>query len=226
MIWNIAEKKMSREIYLIALVCLFSAFASCGKTGKEKYFTGTIEYAYSYTSDSLNADSLARVRPAKGSFRYDTINYQSQFIGQDTETYYYSGVRNKCLQETHSLINFLCIDYNGVTDSVLSTSLYDTDEKVLGYSCKILEMQKSNSWVKYYVSNELKIAPATYEKHKSYNWDIYGEKANGGLILKSEHRFKNFVMKGVATNVKAYPGDFSALEMDEKRMDEMCNAKN
>jgi hypothetical protein len=113
-----------------------------------------------------------------------------------------------------------------LTDSVSTYKVYDTDEKVLGYSCKILEMQKGNSWVKNYVSNELKMAPATYQKHKSYNWDFYGEKAGGGLILKSEHRFKNFVMKGVVTNIKTHPGDFNALEMDVKQIGEICNAKN
>ena len=69
--------------------------------------------------------------------------------------------------------------------------------------CRLLEIQKSNSWVKYYVSKEQKIAPATYQHHRSYNWDVYGEKAGGGLILRSEHRFKMFTMMGIATDVKS-----------------------
>lgn len=214
-----------RYPHLIILLLLM-VYAGCKSRAKEKYFTGTIEYAYSYESDSMNADSLARVRPAKGDFRYDLNNYQSRFIGQDTLTFYYSGNLNKCVSENNSLRNYECEDYGVLTDSIVTYKLYDTDEKILGHSCKILEMQKSNSWVIYYISNELKIAHATYGKHKSYNWDIYGEKANGGLILKSEHRFKNFVMKGVATNIKEYPQDFSALEIDENRMNEICNTKN
>lgn len=214
-----------RYLYVFILLLLM-LHAGCKSKAKEKYFTGTIDYAYSYESDSMNTDSLARVRPAKGTFRYDLYNYQSRFIGQDTLTYYYSGNLNKCVSENNSQRNYTCEDYGVLTDSVSAYKVYDTDEKVLGYSCKILEMQKRNSWVKYYVSSELKIAPATYQKHTSYNWDIYGEKAEGGLILKSEHRFKNFVMKGVVTNIKAHPGDFSALEIDVKQMNEICNAKN
>lgn len=193
----------------------------CNKPGK-KYFTGTIEYTYTYSSDSLNADSLAKTRPSKGLLRYDTVNYQSKFIGTDTIVYYYSGRFNKCLSETDHLGNYACEDYGVFTDSVLSYRLIDTDEKILGYSCTILEIQKKNSWLRYYVSNELKIAPATYRKHISYNWDLYGDKAGGGLILRSEHRFKYFTMKGIATAIGARSAGFKALEIDEKLFSQFC----
>lgn len=186
-----------------------------------KYFTGTIEYAYTYRSDSLNADSLAKTRASKSLIRYDTINYQSKFIGVDTISYYYSGRVNKCLSETNHLGNYDCEDYGAFTDSVISYKLTDTDEKILGYSCKILEIQKKNSWLRYYVSNELKIAPATYRRHISYNWDIYGDKANGGLILRSEHRFKYFTMNGIATAIEK-AADLKALEIDEKLFSQFC----
>ena len=193
----------------------------CDKPGN-KYFTGIIEYAYTYSSDSLNADSLAKTRASKSLFRYDTINYQSRFIGVDTIAYYYSGRSNKCLSETGHLGNYECEDYGAFTDSVISYKLTHTDEKILGYSCKILEIQKKNSWLRYYVSNELKIAPATYRQHISYNWDFYGEKANGGLILRSEHRFKYFTMKGIATAIELKAADFKALEIDEKLFSQFC----
>jgi len=210
-----------RYPHLIILLLLM-VYAGCKSGEKGKYFTGTIEYAYSYESDSINADSLTRVRPAKGAFRYDLNNYQSRFIGQDTHTFYYSGNLNKCVSENNSRRNYECEDYGVLTDSIVTYKLYDTDEKILGHSCKILEMQKSNSWVKYYVCNELKIAPATYEKHKSYNWDIYGEIANGGLILKSEHRFKKFVMMGTATTINKINSNFTALQLDEKLFSQIC----
>ncbi len=196
-------------------------FIGCDKPGN-KYFTGTIEYTYTYSSDSLNADSLAKTRPSKSLIRYDTIDYQSMFIGVDTIAYYYSGRLNKCLSETDHLGNYECEDYGAFTDSVISYKLADTDEKILGYSCKILEIQKKNSWLRYYVSNELKIAPATYRQHTSYNWDIYGDKANGGLILRSEHGFKYFTMKGIATAIELRAAGFKALEIDEKLFSKFC----
>ena len=196
--------------------------SGCGTKETEKYFTGIIEYTYTYSSDSLNVDSLSKLRPGKSDFRYDFNNYQSRFITQDTETYYYSGKLNKCLSETNNQKNYSCEDYSLVTDSVLSWKIFDTEERVLGQRCRILEMQKGNSWVRYYVSKELKIAPATYQKHQSYNWDIYGENASGGLILKSENRFKLFTMKGTATKIQVQKDNFRALETNDSIFTSIC----
>jgi len=187
-----------------------------------KYFTGIIEYAYTYKSDSLNVDSLTKTRPSKGLFRYDTLDYQSQFISADTNTNYYSGVLNKCLSQTNHPGGFECQDYGAFTDSIISYKITDTDEKILGYRCKILEVQKKNSWLQYYFTDELKIAPVTYNKHASYNWDFYGEKANGGLILRSEHRLKYFILKGIATSLSRRDDHFKALEIDEKLFSQFC----
>jgi hypothetical protein len=198
--------------------------AGCKDPG-DLYFTGTIEYAYSYTSDSLNVDSLSAARPAKGFFRYDENYYQSRFIGADTNTYYYSGASNKCVSASGVLTNYACEDYGASTDSVLSFKLYDTEEKILGYNCIILEMQKTRSWVKYYVSKEIKMSPVTYRLHRAYNWDFYGEKAGGGMVLKLEHSFKSFTMSGIAIGLKEHDADFKALEIDEIKFAEICNIK-
>ena len=131
---------------IIFLIIMF--IAGCSDRGKT-YFTGSIEYAYTYTSDSLNADSLTRTRPSKSILRYDALNYQSKFITGDTITNYYSGSLNKCLTQTGDSDSFTCEDYSVFTDSVLSYKMFDTDEKILGYSCKVLEIQKKNSWLQY-----------------------------------------------------------------------------
>ena len=208
---------MNRPIVLILIVSI----AGCKNSGN-RYFTGIVDYAYTFASDSLNADSIAKTRPAKSILRYDTLNYQSVFIGADTQTYFYSGIHNKVLYKTGDTGNYECEDYGLFTDSVLSFKLYDTDEKILGYSCKILEIQKKNSWLQYYVSNDLTIAPSTYNKHVSYNWDFYGEKANGGLILKSEHRLKYFTLKGIATHLSSRDDSFKAFEIDDGLFSRHC----
>ena len=207
---------MNKLIIILALLFI----AGC-RNSDSTYFTGIVEYAYAYTSDSLDTDSLTRTRPGKGILRYDTLNYQSQFISADTNTNYYSGILNKCLSRTNPE-NYECVDYGEFTDSVISYRIINTDEKILGYSCKILEAQKKNSSLQYYFSNDLKIAPATYRRHVSYNWDFYGEKANGGLILKSEHRLNYFTMKGIATFLSRRDNNFNALEIDEKLFSEYC----
>ena len=202
------------------------ACSGCRSNVKQKYFTGTIEYSYSYSSDKLNSDSLTSARPERSEFRYDASNYQSRFIGKDTEIFYYSGIRNKCLGKVNSEEKYSCEDYSKVTDSVVSWKMYDTEEKVLNHSCIILEIQKKNSWVKYYVSRKLKIAPATYQKHMSYNWNFYGDKTEGGLILKLEHRFRFFAMKGIAKIISINNNkDFKALEISEELFSMNCKEK-
>jgi len=208
--------------YIYMLIVLLVQ-AGCRNNGSQDYFTGVVEYAYTYSSDSLNTDSLSKLRPVKGIFRYDQENYQSQFLGKDTLTYYYSGRLNKALSKADNGPGYVCEDYTVVSDSVIGWKLYDTDEKILDQDCLVLELQKKNSWVKYYVSKEKKVSPSTYQKHKAYNWDIYGEKARGGLILKMEHRFKYFSMMGTATMIKEEAGDFKALELEEEQIRTICN---
>lgn len=208
--------------YIYMLIVLLVQ-AGCRNNGSQDYFTGVVEYAYTYSSDSLNTDSLSKLRPVKGIFRYDQENYQSQFLGKDTLTYYYSGRLNKALSKADNGPGYVCEDYTVVSDSVIGWKLYDTDEKILDQNCLVLELQKKNSWVKYYISKEKKVSPSTYQKHKAYNWDIYGEKARGGLILKMEHRFKYFSMMGTATMIKEEAGDFKALELEEEQIRTICN---
>lgn len=200
----------------IGIICWAAlSWLGCKNGKKDSFFSGTVDYNYSYSSDSLNADSIARQRPSKSRFSYDSTGYQSVFFGPDTIKYYYSGNRNRCISQTGTGGEYQCEDYGIPTDRVISTRVYDTDEKILGYKCRVLEMQKENSLVKYYISTELKIAPATYVNHRSYNWDTYGREANGGLILKLEHRFRHFTMNGIATGIRSMPGNFKALELPE-----------
>jgi hypothetical protein len=212
---------MNPQRILIIMLSATLFIIGCNRPGN-KYFTGTIQYSYTCTADSLNVDSITAIRPAKSFFRYDLQDYQSRFIGRDTVTYYYSGIRNKCISETNTQRNYACEDYSGVTDSVLSWKIYHTKEKVLGYACKILEMQKGSSWVKYHVSTDLLIAPATYHLHKAYNWDMYGTASGGGLILKSEHRFKRFTMHGIATEILKQQRKFRALQTTDGIFEQFC----
>jgi hypothetical protein len=220
---------MKTSFNLIILLSFF--IAGCSNSGNKqdaehKYFTGTIEYAYSYTSDLLNVDSLSAARQLKAFFRYDENDYQSRFINPDTTTYFYSGKLNKCLSETNSLRNYECEDYSAITDSIVSWKVYDTDEKVLGYACRVLEERKKNSLLIYYFSTEMKMAPVTYNRHHSYNWDFYGEKSEGGIILKSEIRVKDFSRKGIATNVTVQDKNFRALQIDREVFTAVCGNTN
>jgi len=211
---------MIRVVLIINL--FFISFASCQQKKKE-FFTGTIKYQYAYSSNTLNEDSLTDSRPAAAVFRYDLSDYQSMFTGKDTIIYYYAGKKNKVVSAAGNPVSFSCEDYGQFTDSVLSVKLYDTTEKVLGYDCRVLEIQKKNSWVQYFIAKDLQIAPDTYQRHVAYNWDVYGKEAKGGLILKLEHRFLRFSMKGeVRLLEKSKTATFRALEIDTVFFNKIC----
>ncbi|MBK6827033.1 MAG: hypothetical protein IPG86_09230 [Chitinophagaceae bacterium] len=79
---------MIRAVLIINL--FFISLTACRQKTKD-FFTGTIRYQYTYSSNTLNADSLAESRPAAAVFRYDLADYQSMFTGKDTIIYYYAG---------------------------------------------------------------------------------------------------------------------------------------
>ena len=133
-----------RSLAYIPFIILV-VLSGCSNKKERGYFSGEIGYTYSYTSDSLNADSISSLKPSRGFFRYDTANYQSRFIGADTFTYYYSGSLNKCLSESGSSKKYECEDYSIITDSILSVKDYATGEIILNHPCRILELQKKNS---------------------------------------------------------------------------------
>lgn len=214
---------MIRAVLIINL--FFVSLTACRQKKKE-FFTGTIKYQYTYSSITLNEDSLAESRPAAAIFRYDFANYQSMFTGKDTIIYYYAGKINKAVSATGNPVSYSCEDYGQFTDSVITVKLYDTTEKVLGYACRVLEIQKKNSWVQYFVAEDLQIAPDTYQQHVAYNWNTYGKESGGGLILKLEHRFRHFTMKGIASSVqKTVDEGFRALEIDTILFNRLCGTR-
>ncbi len=186
------------------------------------YFAGQIEYEYVYQSASINADSLAKTRSRSSIFRFDGFNYQSCFIGKDTATYFYDGSSGRCLSRSGKLGKFECEDYSIATDSVLSWRIVETEEKVLGQSVCILEIQGRYFFTRYFVSREMKMSPFVWQKHLAYNWSFYGDKAEGGLILKLEHHFKNYTMFGVAKPPVAGGPGFKALELEAGTFEKNC----
>jgi hypothetical protein len=189
----------------------------------ESFFYGKIVYDYTYESNMLDMDSLVAARPYRGEFRYDADHYQSRFIGKDTTTYLYAGTLNRAVSQTNSGTFTDCEDYGIATDSVLWYKVYDTDERVQGHRCRVIEYQGKYFRNKYYVSTDLRIAPGTYQKHIAYNWAFYGNQTGGGLILKLEHYFKKFIMRGEMRLLQKLTNTFDALEGRSDTVRAVCS---
>lgn len=216
------KKNILPLLLIPAIIALLFLLTKRGSSSAD-YFNGQIEYRYTYISDSLDVDSLSKIKPYKSIFRFDKLNYQSTFFEKDTLTYFYLSQINKAISKTNSKINERCEDYGLPTDSILAYKLYNTDEKIVGYNCLILEFESNNFHTRYWVNNDLRITPATYKQHTAFNWRFYGEKTNGALILKTEHRFKNYTMVGTAVAIIPQNKNFTALEIDEHLIKQICN---
>lgn len=208
------------SILLTLVIC------SCSqKTYKEEYpyFQGEIEYAYSYETESLDLDSLTEIKPSKAVFRYDLFNYQSKYFAKDTTSYFYLSETNSAVSQTNNVFDQSCQDYSIPTDSIIYFNIYETNEEVLKQACKVVEYKSKSMWNQYMVSKEMKISPQTYKNHVAYNWQFYGVEAAGGLILRLEHRFPSYTMKGIATRIKIFYNSETALEISTEKIKNLCN---
>ena len=187
------------------------------------YFQGEIHYKYSYETETKNLGYIISIRPKTGVFKYDLAHYQSNFYGADTMMYYYSAAANRAAHSKNGAFEVHCQDYSQNPDPLVSYKVYETDEKILGQSCKVIEFQSRSSLNKYWVSKEQFLAPATYKDHLAYNWAFYGQQARGGIILKLEHQFQEFTMKGIATKLVPYKNGERAWDISEKAFRLACN---
>ncbi len=217
------QNRISLFWYCLIGVALISCKKKPAPNSTDKWFEGRIVYHYTYHSDSLDADSLALWKPHSGMMLFEKDNYKSVFWGKDTLTYLYLAELNKGYSYKGSGRDEQCEDYSQPTDSILSFHIYPTDDKILGYPCKVLEYQSKYFWNRYFVSTAHRLSPGSYQNHRAYNWSFYGEKTGGGIILKMEHRFGRYTMKGIALEVdtsRAMPGN--RIDYDKKRVAQIC----
>ena len=187
----------------------------CSCSSKEEYFSGELVYNYTYNSPNFDADSISAERPSKGVFRYDKFNYQSQFITKaDSLSYFYISSRNLAIAKNHKSDQWRCENYGVSTDSVLSYKYYDTETKILGHSCKILEFKSRFANNKYYISTDQHLNTNLYKNHEAYNWKFYGDKTDGGLILKLEHHFSDHSMIGNVESIQYFKPQELAIKED------------
>lgn len=185
-------------------------------------FQGELHYKYTYESSSIPLGYLYSVRPNTGIFAYDLKNYQSTFMGADTIRYYYSSEYNKAIFSKNHIFDASCEDYSVNPDSLLFYKVYDSEELILGQRCMVIEFRSASTFNRYHVSKEHFLAPDTYKKHVAYNWAFYGEQADGGIILRVEHHFPQFVMMGEITKMVEYTNGERAWDIKDQVFVNAC----
>ena len=86
-----------------------------------------------------------------------------------------------------------CLDYGNNNSN---STIYSKNEikKVKGKDCLIVYQENDYAKSKHYFSKNLKINPDIYLNHKAYQWDELMKNGNGGLVLRSEHSYKDYTL--------------------------------
>lgn len=215
---------MKENCLVLATCCfIFSLIYSCSMPApKENTFEGEIEYAYSYQSDTLNLDTLKAQRPTSGLMVYRDSMYKSVFIGKNTESYVYDNHTGVAFHLTVNSDSIDCEDYTTAGDTVLNWEVKNTDETILGEPVGILEFSTPNATHRFYYSLQHKTAPYNSDKHAAHNWKFYKEKAGGGVLLKTEHIFKDFTMTGIARRIDVREVAAEEFEIDKSKLVDEC----
>ncbi len=187
--------------YLLIFFLNVVIFFNCSTVEEFPEFEGFINYQYTYESDSLNVDTLTKYRPTSSEFYYKDSLYFSSFISKTRDSYVVNGKTGFAWYLSSETDTAVCEDYTKRTESIKTFRTLPSKETVLGYDTRILEIEGQNSTTRFWVSTDLKVNPENFAKHQAYNWYFYLQKADGGIILKTEHEFPKFTMNGIATKI-------------------------
>lgn len=169
--------KKSLTIFILILLC--SSFSS-----DNDLFVGKILYKYSFT-DLKGNDITDKLKLYFGSEQYyfiDKLNYKTydennnlvQLYNSETNTYYYFS-KDKTAKK---------FDGATLTSQTFKVTKLDKREKIAGYDCESIQVEKDNSTTIYYFSKAIATDPKIFAKHNFGEWDKYLEATHGALTLK------------------------------------------
>ena len=166
-------------------------------------FVGKILYKNSFT-DLKGNDITSRLAPVLGLEQHyftDGENYKALdeknnwlqlFLGKSNSYYFFSA--NKSAQK---------IDVSAISPQKIKIIKLDQTEKIAGYNCNLLQVEKEDSTTIYYYSSSVKIDPKLFANHYLGEWNQYLEASEGALALKfviANHKAK-YIWQAVATQV-------------------------
>ena len=104
------------------------------------------------------------------------------------------------------------LNYVNVTDEekekVISHEFTNVTETIAGVLCKLLIVKTNKGTHKYYYSNEVRIKPKYYEKHKLGLWNYFMKVTNGGISIRS------------ISDLKDSYSSIEAISIERKKLDD------
>jgi hypothetical protein len=192
--FNIQIKNMLRLILFIILPIVGFAQSSP--------FEGSIQYNLKY-HDQTGSMTDAQADMFIGTEQLYQIkgdHYRSAMNGRMNMVQLYIG--NDTLYNTMQGRNaLLYMDATTSTDSVLSHTITDSEEKIAGFACKVLKVNSKEGVSTYWFSDQVRVDPKLYQKHL---YGLFGQVlqwTNGALPLKNINETKQFKIEILAKTV-------------------------
>lgn len=184
---------------LISFLCLLNLKIAA----QNEYFEGTITYdlVYQDKTGEMTDEEAKQFMGNEQKYSIKGNKYISEMNGMLSVKQICAG--NDTLYSMMGGINALMfIDTKENLDSLISYTITDTEETILGYDCKLLEIKSTEGLTRYYFSPKIVVNPEDYKNHEYGFWKFSLEVTGGALPLKSISDYEDLKLVTVAKSIE------------------------
>jgi hypothetical protein len=167
------------------------------------HFEGTIIYDLKWHDQTgeMPDDQLNRLIGQEQHYHVKGNRYRSEINGSRGMVQLYLG-DDTLYSISTSAQDIVQVNVTEAQDSVISYKIVPTDEVILGYPCKVLEIITRDGYSKYWFNDQVRIDPETYTRHAYGLWYFKLKLTNGALPLKALSENKQVRFESVARSIK------------------------
>ncbi|MEQ8927121.1 MAG: hypothetical protein RLO81_14975 [Fulvivirga sp.] len=138
-------------------------------------FEGKITYKNSFEwklNDGLTDEQFTAYMGNKMEYYIKDSFYKSVSNGMYFNEQIYSPQMNRLYNIVSDSDTLIWMDGSINSDTIINYSIKETDERILGYKCKVFIIETTQGTGKYYFSEELNIDPKPFENHHYGNFSL------------------------------------------------------
>lgn len=168
-----------------------------------QYFEGKLTYSQSYESKlpNVTSEQFNIMMGNTSEYYIKGQNYKTVMNGTVSEFQLYSPSENRLYNKVSVTDTLLWNDASSNPYKVIEYSIAKSNERILGYKCKVLEVVTESGKTIYYFSKKLKINPELYTNHHFGNWALFTSQTKS-LPLKVIIDNTQFRSVGVVTKIE------------------------
>ncbi|GAK91793.1 hypothetical protein JCM19297_285 [Nonlabens ulvanivorans] len=146
-----------KKMKIISIIGIFTLiFLS---SNNKNYFEGRVTYKQSYTSDRLDADSLANVSANGNLYEINHNYYRGLTYSADSAQFILDGRLGKSLYKTKNQSSFTCYDHTQVNSKIGTIKKNDSIKIINGFRCKSFQIISNGRTATYFYSLDYKMHP-------------------------------------------------------------------